>query len=289
MHKTGTTFLQWNVFHFIDANYLWHIFYKSWLKDVLNLKKEVDYEKVKRNLSKVLRDDKVNIISEENIYTYQFTKKDDRFERLERLKKIFPDAKIIFGTRKPEDSLVSWYVEYVSVGGVLDYQGFIEKHMNFEKLNYEPYIQKLYKLYGRKNVFVYTLNGLRKNQDEVIRNICKFIDVEPPNNYRRKPARVSFGYGLLKLSLFLNRFFKTRVNENGLIPCWGPILPQNILFHSSIIKYFPKKKITMDHLNSLSIPEETLIKAHLKKEKKRPAVPTIVQRQVPMLSVKGMV
>ena len=88
MHKTGTTFFQWNVFPFVNANYLWHIFYRSWLKDVLNLKKEPDYEKIKEKLSNVLSNEKINIISEENIYTYQFTKDDDRFKRLDRIKKI---------------------------------------------------------------------------------------------------------------------------------------------------------------------------------------------------------
>ena len=76
MHKTGTTFLQWNVFHYVDANYLWHIFYKSWLRDLLNMKKEVDYQKIKNKLSTVLSTKKVNIFSEENIYTYQFSKID---------------------------------------------------------------------------------------------------------------------------------------------------------------------------------------------------------------------
>jgi len=99
MHKTGTTFFQWNVFHYLDVNYPWHICYKSWLSDLLNLRKKVDYEKTKTKLSKVLSNQKTNIISEENIYAYQFTKKDDRFERLERIKKVFPEAKIIFGTR----------------------------------------------------------------------------------------------------------------------------------------------------------------------------------------------
>jgi len=289
MHKTGTTFLQWNVFPFVDANYLWHIFYKSWLKDLLNLEKEVDYKKIKQKLSKLLSKEKVNIISEENIYTYQFTKKDDRFKRLERIKKVFPKAKIIFGTREAEDSLVSWYVEYVAVGGILDYEGFLKNFMNLKKLNYKPYIKKLYKLYGKKNVFVYSMNDLRKDQDQLIKDICEFINVEPPKDYRDKPARIGYGFGLLKLSLFLNRFFKTKVNQTGLIPCWGPILPQNIVFHSSIIKYFPKKKITIDDLSNLKITKEELIKSHLIKPIRIPIKPIHVKKELPLLSVKGMI
>lgn len=253
MHKTGTTFLQWNVFPYLDANFLWHIFYRSWLKDLLNLSKQVDYKKIKRKLEKVLKKDKVNIISEENIYTYQFTKEDDRFRRLSRINKIFPEAKIIIGTRKKEENLVSWYVEYVAVGGTLDFQGFLDNFMNIDKLNYQPYIDKLFELYGKNNVFVYSLDDMRKDQDILVKNICKFMNVKPPNRYRKSPARVGYGMKALKLSLFLNRFFKTPVNPKGLIPWWGPFLPQNIIFHSFIFKKFKKKKITIDDIKKIKI------------------------------------
>jgi len=253
MHKTGTTFLQWNVFHYVDANYLWHVFYKSWLKDLLNPQKEVDYEKIRSKLSRILRNDKVNILSEENIYTYQFTKEDDRFVRLERIKQVFPEAKIIIGTRKEEQNLVSWYIEYVAVGGILDFQGFLDRFMNMEKLNYESYIKKLIEYNSKENVFIYTMEDLRKDQGRLVKRICGFMNVDPPKHYRAKPARTSYGPRALKISLFLNRFFKTPVNQKGLIPCWGPILPQNIIFHSFLTKLFPKEKITLNDLKNLKI------------------------------------
>ena len=42
MQKTATTFLQWNVFHYLDVNYLWHIFYKPFLKGFLDFRKKVE-------------------------------------------------------------------------------------------------------------------------------------------------------------------------------------------------------------------------------------------------------
>jgi len=251
MHKTGTTFFQWNVFHYLDINYLWHVFYKSWSKDLLDPSKKVDIEKIKENFSKILNKDKINLITEENIYTYQFSKEDDRFIILDRIKQVFPEAKIIFGTRKRDENLISWYVEYVAVGGILDFQGFLDKHMNLEKLNYEPYIKKLKDYYGEKNVFVYSLEELKKNQGQVVKKMCEFMNVNIPKKYRSKPARVGYGQGILKLSLFLNRFFKTPLNKKGIIPCWGPILPQNILFHSFIVRFIPQKRITLEFLKNL--------------------------------------
>ncbi|MCK5636698.1 MAG: hypothetical protein KAH91_04685, partial [Thermoplasmatales archaeon] len=84
---------------------------------------------------------------------------------------------------------------------------------------------------------------------------------------------------------FLNRFFKTRVNEYGIIPFWGPILPQNVVFHSFLVKYFPQKKITIDDLISLKIPEEEIIKPC----KIAPVKPEEIKRDVPLFSVKGLV
>jgi hypothetical protein len=57
----------------------------------------------------------------------------------------------------------------------------------------------------------------------------------------------------LKISLFLNRFFKTPVHPEGIIPWWGPILPQNIIFHSKIMKFFPKRKVKRKDLENLKI------------------------------------
>jgi len=140
-----------------------------------------------------------------------------------------------------------------AVGGILDFQGFLDKHMNLEKLDYGSYVQKLNEYYGKENVFVYSLEELKSNQDQVVKKMCEFMNVDAPKNYRAKPARVGYGQGILKISLFLNRFFKTPLNKKGIIPCWGPILPQNILFHSFLVKRIPQKKVTLDFLNKLKI------------------------------------
>ena len=113
--------------------------------------------------------------------------------------------------------------------------------------------KKLVELYGKDNVFVYSLEDLKKDQELVVKKMCNFMNVPVPKNYRAKPARVGYSLDILRLSLFLNRFFKTPVNSKGLIPCWGPILPQNILFHSFIFKRMSRKKITIDDLKNLKI------------------------------------
>ncbi len=122
-----------------------------------------------------------------------------------------------------------------------------------EKLNYESYTKKLIKHYGKENVFVYSLEELRKNQKDVVKRMCDFLNVGVPKRYREKPARIGYGLTVLRISLYLNRFFKTTLNKKGIIPWWGPILPQNILFHSFIMKHIKQKKITLENLENLKI------------------------------------
>jgi hypothetical protein len=243
MQKTATTFLQWNVFHYLDVNYLWHFFYKPFLKGFLDFKKKVDLEKTKRIMPSYLEEEKINLISEENLYTSMFSKEDDRFIMLDRVKTVFPNAKIIFGTREKEEILPSWYKEYVAVGGVLSYDEFLDSHMNLEKLDYKPYIDELKKHYGNENVFVYSLDDIKRDQDEVIKKMCEFMEVEAPKSYRETPSRVGYQPFMIKISLFLNKLFKTPLNDKGLIPWWGPVLPHNILFHSFLFRKRPRKKL----------------------------------------------
>jgi len=253
MQKTATTFLQWNVFHYLDVNYLWHIFYKPFLKGFLDFRKKVDLKKTKDTFPMYLKEEKVNLISEENLYTSMFSKHDDRLIMLDRVKTVFPKAKIIFGTREKDEILPSWYKEYVAVGGVLNYEDFIDTHMNLDKLDYKPYVEELKNHYGSENVFVYSLDDMKKNQEELITKMCEFMDVETPKDYRKTPARVGYSPIMIKVSLFLNKIFKTPLNNKGLIPWWGPVLPHNILFHSFLFRKRPQKKLKLDDLKKINV------------------------------------
>ena len=113
--------------------------------------------------------------------------------------------------------LVSWYKKYIVNGGVFTYQRFLEEVINIKKLNYEPYIKHIIKLFGKENVYIYDYKDLKNNINSFVNNMCGFIGVQSPvfGNVKR-----NIGYSLwqLKLSLFINHFFKTPLNPNGLFP-----------------------------------------------------------------------
>lgn len=252
MPKTATTFLQWNVFHYLDVNYLWHIFHKNWIKNIIFYDKELDLDHAKSKIEQCLKPDQINLFSEENLYTDYLVKKDDRFILLDRIKYIFPEAKIIFGIRDKKTLLVSWYKQYVATGGTKDYNYFLENIMNKKKLDYKEYLKKLEKYYGKNNIFIYRLEEIQKNQEKVVKNMCRFIGVPFPDDYRRKPTNVGYSLETLKISLIINKIFKTRLNPEGIIPFPNYALPQRIFFQSNIMrKILPQTKITEENLKKI--------------------------------------
>lgn len=254
MPKTATTFLQWNVFHYMDVNYLWHIFHKAWIKNIIHYDKKLDLKKAKNKIQKHLKKDKINLLSEENLYTDYLVKKDDRFIILDRIKQIFPEAKIIFGIRNKQEILISWYKQYVATGGTQGYEYFLKNHMNQKKLDYEEYLEKLYEYYGKNNVFIYKLEDIKKNQEQVIREMSEFIGIPFPKDYNRKPSNVGYSLETLKASLIINRMFRTKLNPYGIIPFPHFVLPQRIFFQNRFIrKILPQTKITKENIKKINV------------------------------------
>jgi len=227
LQRTGTTFLQTKVFPYIDElnlvdferhsknKYVFRgdILIKTMMQNI----EKYDVDHVRSKVHNRMRDDKVNLISEENINCGMWMREDKRFDRINIVKKAFPDAKIIFGTREKADLLVSWYNKYVICGGVLEFDDFVDKFLNINVLDYEPYIQRLYELYGKNKVYVYHYEDLVKNSEAFVGGICRFLDVSPSKIAEGIP---NVGYSLwqLRISRLINRIYKTNLNQNGFIP-----------------------------------------------------------------------
>jgi hypothetical protein len=77
------------------------------------------------------------------------------------------------------------------------------------------------------------------------------MEVEAPKTYRKTPSRIGYQTFMIKISLLLNKLFKTPLNEKGLIPWWGPVLPHNIFFHSFLFRKRPRKKLKLDDLKKM--------------------------------------
>ncbi len=150
IQRTGTTFLQYNIFPNIkEINIVNFYRYDGILHDVLPMaeisKLLGDVESfsnkfIRKEINNFSKNDKINLFTNENIYCQMFERGDRRYEKI---KKIFPNAKIIFGTRNKDDLLLSWYKKYVVNGGTLSFLNFKKEHINMEKINYESYVHVL--------------------------------------------------------------------------------------------------------------------------------------------------
>jgi hypothetical protein len=168
LHKTGTTFLQKEVFQRLEGV---EYFGNGALCGVIR----------PENLM-VFKKDKINVISHERFSGMPFLPNsfDSRFIIALRLKDLFPNAKIIVCTREDkEEWLLSLWKEYVTgkTNGTLPYLKW-EKQLNKKYLDQQRYVNFLRSLF--QEVLVFDYSKFNSSNEKVIEEICKFIGVETP-------------------------------------------------------------------------------------------------------------
>lgn len=171
-----------------------------------------------------------------------------------KFKEIFRRAQIIIFIRNQIDKFPSNYSEYIKAGGTLRFRDFVF-HTNrkrfLEKHLYDEIISLYWKLFGKKNVYVYLYEDLQSNHYEFINKFCKNHSLFLKNevSYIRKPNP-----RLCKILLEIKRVsnFLTRQYPNGIyptvtkryiihIPFWFQITYRifnslNILFSNMLLK-----------------------------------------------------
>jgi len=136
---------------------------------------------------------KINIISAEALSGYPFIKSVNRSLILNRIKNIFPEAKIILGIRSQDKLIQSFYSLYIREGGTLKLNELLEKQkkgyfgysiydslietIDLEALNYSLVLRQLYGLFDKKDVYVFLLEEL-KNSSKAITNLSDFFNVK---------------------------------------------------------------------------------------------------------------
>lgn len=181
--KTGSTFLQQNVFPYMNINLIRNNMNASFGSLT--------------NFSVVckLLDDLPNVITDENLYGNVFGLNnsvdgidvyDNNFNIAIRLQRLYPNAKIIVVFRE----LDSWIK---SLHKQLKGNPYTKQTFNFrissEYKMFEQYEKCLKNMFYK--VLVLHYEDLKNNQDNFIQNICDFINVDFPENYDRRKVMVS--------------------------------------------------------------------------------------------------
>lgn len=169
--KTGTTFLQKNVFPYLDVNYI------------------PEYTKFgnldRRILTFAYQADKPILISDEYLYgrIISSQQKANNVTILKRLKRLYPNAKIIICFREKKSWLKSIYNQFRKHMSrnvlVKNFDDWYNNYFDDEALNFTNYKNLAKELFDE--VLILHYEDLVKDPDNFVKNIADFIGVDMPN------------------------------------------------------------------------------------------------------------
>jgi len=223
MQRTGTTFLQWEVFPKLNIRYISPEFFKY--GNIGTLAESYHF---------IMKKD--TLISNENIWYHGIKDdyEDTRFQRLEIIYKLFPHAKIIFGIRDKDSLLKSLYKKTIASGAIWTYEEFLQQ-INPSVFDYNPYVKRLKEIFT--DVYIYRFEDFKKDPDKLIQDMCDFMEVKAPEIERKAYKRKwNIGYTdkQIKIARKLNKVFKTPYNPRGIIPLKYKWHPHRIIFQKEI-------------------------------------------------------
>lgn len=198
-HKTGTTFFQNVLFcNHPEIAYLG----RSWIDDDLNsifyklateddndfnagaLRNEFD-ALVQRLIDKktlIIQGKKVLLLSHESLHSgdsyFGFTVN----RQANRIKDVFPNAKIIISIRNQSKMIESHYTNFIHHGGKMSFHKFYNKSKEFNlglknKLDYYQLVRIYTDLFGENNNFVLVFEDVFK--DNNLSRFYEFVGIEP--------------------------------------------------------------------------------------------------------------
>lgn len=137
--------------------------------------------------------DKITVLSEEQLSVWpgkltkigaQYTLSDIQDQQMRTcidLKKKFPDAKILIVTRGFYSVIKSLYSQYISVGGIDDFNTFLNKNINNLTLqfNYDYLINVYIKFFGKDNLMILPYELLVDDQLRFLEFVNSICEVGP--------------------------------------------------------------------------------------------------------------
>lgn len=189
LHKTGTTFLQHEIFpkieniNIIQPSHIW---------------------------TAKLHPSKINLVSDEGLSGLPFSDNttENRFLLLNKIKLHFPNAKIIIGLREKNSLVLSLYKHHIKRGGMLPFNKWYTDELNKDYLDFDKYINHIKSLFD--DVFIYHFEELKKDADTIIANMCRFMGVGVPL-YENKKHNVGYIDEQIPIACFLNQFLSPNI------------------------------------------------------------------------------
>ncbi|MDQ0352742.1 hypothetical protein J2R98_002593 [Alkalibacillus filiformis] len=274
VHKTATTFLQWQVFPKLKGiSLVRKSNSKKLLYRIKNKKlKGEDFEEIRQSLEKKRKGDQPLLISYEGFSGSPFSQKKMKssYQILSDLRNIFPkeeyDVHVILGLRNQVDLMTSLYIEFLHQGGDKKEETYIQElvdHEVFDNYLYNQYIDHIESLYGDQ-YFVWVYENFKEQKEDYLLKLLNFLGFNHIPKYEHVQLNRSYGRLQAKLARRLNKWFKTNKSPKGFIPEVKIKLKRN--YSKKIVKKLfnrKRKKITLSPRSLLQ--NELSYKIHYKR------------------------
>lgn len=231
LHKTGTTWFQKRFYPFVkNAKYI----EREIVKEKILLPGMVDFS-ADNTIDFFARIEERIIICEENLTTGIRGNYFIQEGLFNRMKMIFPDAKIVLFLRNQVEKIASTYCYYLkNNGGTFGFQKFIKyrhnnpyNNFNFkpENLFYDRLLEILFRYFSRDNVHIFFYEDFSSDNQAFLRRFSEELDLNidiEKISLVRENERIRAG--LIPIARFLNLFGKTQIHHRNLllpIPGWA--------------------------------------------------------------------
>lgn len=201
LHKTGTTFLQQELF-------------PKWKGIRYLAEDKLEY------LTRMKRTE-VYLLSREGLSGKNWMHADERSACIKNLSNMLPDAKILLSFRKHSGYIISSYTQYLQQGGYLPFEEYFDiEHdhgfMKIEDFLFKKKVDDVYECFDHLP-FVILHEDILKDLEGLTKRIQGFIGGEAPDIHRisRRKHNKSVGYYPAKVLRYLNRISKSELNPNG--------------------------------------------------------------------------
>lgn len=224
LHKTGTTFLQKNVFNNANVNYINHDYkiYKSVVKELI-YRDNLYFNK--NNIASYFLS-KNNLVSCEQL-AGRSTGQSNNFKNIiDNIYEFDANAKIIFFIRRQDKFAESNYIQSVKDGSNLSaketYKYIFNEYLDFrytqiiyiDLFRYYNYINYLFEKFGKDNVLVIPYEEFKEDNYKVINKINNFTKLNF-KIYKNTKRNRRLGYLQFHFLKIINIFFKSYFNPYG--------------------------------------------------------------------------
>jgi len=232
--KTGTTFLQQALFPYAQGiNYI----KKPVAKELAMIIRQDDWtfdaEAVKASLEKYFKPGK-NLLSHEALVgDFDILKLMNSKIIADRLRRLFPEAKIIVTVRNQYDHLESMYKQYLHSGGIKKFRDFAnfrngvfempytrrwDYSLYITMFDYPKLLEYYESLFGKENILVVPYELLSKDPKLFVQKLLAWMGIETVPDFKNEFRNQGYGARQVWLARMFNRFFKSKLNEGSVIP-----------------------------------------------------------------------